>query len=148
MTEDFHKNRVRFFYNNGGPYIRGSKLLKKFIEEMFRKEGRSLDEFNFVFCSDSFLLSINKKYLGHDYKTDIITFNFSENSKRIKGESYISIDRVRDNAQRLKISYRKEILRVIFHGVLHLCGYDDKTTKDSLIIREKEDFYLRSYLYN
>lgn len=120
--------------------------MKKFIEQIFNEEGKKLENLNFIFCSDRELLAINKKYLNHNYHTDIVTFDLSEKKGVVQGESYISIDRVRVNAIRLDIPFRKELLRVIFHGALHLCGYNDKTKKDILTMRKKEDYYLYHYL--
>lgn len=100
---------------------------------------------NYIFCSDNDLLKINKAYLNHNYFTDIITFNLSDNKEIIQGEAYISIDRVMANAKRMKISFKNELLRVIFHGSLHLCGYNDKTNIEAGTMREKEDYYLSIY---
>lgn len=146
MLKQDAKSRVRFFYPNNSHYLKDSSELKIFIDRLFKKEGKRLEELNYIFCSDQTLLEINKKYLNHNYYTDIITFNLSENKDIINGESYISIDRVRSNASGLGISFRKELLRVIFHGALHLCDYKDKTTKDSIQMRRKEDFYLSLFV--
>ncbi|MBS1631963.1 MAG: rRNA maturation RNase YbeY [Bacteroidetes bacterium] len=146
MLKQDAKSRVRFFYPNNSHYLKDSSELKIFIDRLFKKEGKRLEELNYIFCSDQTLLEINKKYLNHNYYTDIITFNLSENKDIINGESYISIDRVRSNSSGLGISFRKELLRVIFHGALHLCDYKDKTTKDSIQMRIKEDFYLSLFV--
>jgi rRNA maturation RNase YbeY len=90
-------------------------------------------------------LDINRNYLQHDYYTDIITFDLSENPKQTIGEIYVSIDRIRDNAKTLKTSLKDETLRVIFHGALHLCGYKDKSKADIATMRMKEDYYLGLY---
>ena len=121
-------------------------LLKNFVDGIFVKEKRCLDSLVYVFCSDAFLLNINNTFLQHDYYTDIISFNLSEQPKQLIGEIYISIDRVKDNAVQLKTSYSNEMLRVIFHGALHLCGYKDKTKADIAMMRSKEDYYLARYL--
>ncbi len=120
-------------------------ILKKNIQVIFRKEGKNLEFINFVFCSDKVLLKINRKYLKHDYYTDIITFDLSETGA-VMGDIYISIDRVSENARKLGVSFKSEIHRVIFHGVLHLCGYNDKTKAEMKKIRKKEEFYLAMYL--
>ncbi len=86
-------------------------------------------ELQYIFCSDAYLLDINREYLQHDFFTDIITFDLSEKGQPINAEIYISVERVRDNAANYNSSFRKEIHRVIFHGVLHLCGYKDKSQK-------------------
>lgn len=120
--------------------------LKKFIELIFRKEKKKAGNISYVFCSDDYLLDINRSYLNHDYYTDIITFDLSEpGSGIIDGEIYISVDTIRENAKRFKTSITKELHRVIFHGILHLCGYSDKTQKDQLLMTTKEDHYLHLY---
>lgn len=116
--------------------------IKDFIEQLIKKEGVGLSEINYIFCSDEFLLKINRDFLQHDYYTDIITFGLSEKNQPIEAEIYISIDRVKDNAKSLENSYQQEMLRVIFHGALHLCGYKDKTKSEISTMRAKEDQYL------
>jgi probable rRNA maturation factor len=119
--------------------------LKKFIEGAFRKEKKKLRSLNIIFCSDNDLLVINRRYLKHDFYTDIITFELSENGEPIEGEVYISIDRVKDNSRKLKEPLRREFHRVIFHGVLHLCGYNDKSRTDSAKMRTNEEKLLIEY---
>lgn len=119
--------------------------LKAFIETLFIKEQQQLNHINYVFCSDAFLLKMNRDFLQHDYYTDIITFGLTEKGQPIEAEIYISIDRVKDNAKGLGIGYQQEMLRVIFHGVLHLCGYKDKKKSEITVIRAKEDHYLQRY---
>ena len=118
------------------------KGLKHFIEFLFEKEKKGLYELTYVFCSDEYLLGINKDFLKHDYYTDIITFDLSENSKQIIGEIYISLDRIKDNAKTLNTNIKEETLRVIFHGALHLCGYKDKSKADITKMRQKENYYI------
>lgn len=119
--------------------------LKSFIIDLFKKEKKKVGELSFVFCSDTYLLGINKQYLKHNYYTDIITFDLSQTPGVISGELYISVDRVRDNAQNFNVSFKEELHRVIFHGALHLCGYKDKTEKEEALMRKMEDKYLRLY---
>lgn len=99
---------------------------------------------NYIFCSDTRLLEINKKFLNHDYYTDIISFDFSEGVST-QAEVYISIDRVKENARGLGVSFKSELHRVVFHGALHLCGYGDKTKKARETMRKKEDYYLLDF---
>lgn len=148
MLKSARKSKVRFFYPYKTYYIKESGRLKKFIEQIFIREGKKLAGLNYIFCSDKDLLVINRKYLNHNYHTDIVTFDLSEKVGVIQGESYISIDRVKTNASGLNIPFRNELLRVIIHGSLHLSGYNDKTKKDILIMRKKEDYYLSIYLNN
>ena len=121
------------------------KGLKQFIELLFKKEKKGLYELTYVFCSDEYLLGINRDFLQHDYYTDIITFDLSENPKQIIGEIYVSIDRIKDNAKTLNTSLKEETLRVLFHGALHLCGYKDKAKTDIIKMRKKEEQYLSLY---
>ena len=126
--------------------LKQRRLLKKFIIQLFIKEKKSLQSIDIIFCSDEYLLGINKQHLQHDFYTDIITFDLSESSANpIIGELYISIDRVKDNAALRDEKFSTELLRVIFHGLLHLCGFKDKTKSDIKTMREKEDEYLGLY---
>ena len=120
--------------------------LKAFIEKVLKKEGITIDTLQYVFCSDKFLLNINKSFLNHDYFTDIISFDLSETRGALIGEIYISIDRVKDNAKTHNTSYTEELLRVIFHGALHFCGYKDKKPSDAKEMRAQENRWLKSYL--
>lgn len=135
-------NKVSFAYADAKPpSLAGRSRIKEFVESLFKKEKKDLAHLQYVFCSDDFLLGINKQHLQHDYYTDIITFDLSEATATI-GEVYISVDRVRENAREHKQTLRREMLRVIFHGALHLCGYRDKTNREITVMREKEEEYL------
>lgn len=138
---------VRFSYADIPPvYLIGKRMVKLFISEIFKREGKDLRELTYVFCTDEFLLQVNRDFLQHDYYTDIITFDLSEaNIWGTIGEVYISIDRVRENASHHQTTFSNELLRVLFHGALHLCGYGDKTKREITIMREKEDEYLRIF---
>jgi rRNA maturation RNase YbeY len=119
--------------------------LKKFIEQLIADEGYNIHYLNYIFCSDQYLNIYNKQYLNHNTLTDIITFPFNEPYEPITGDIYISIDRIKENAHFFKTTFSKELHRVIFHGVLHLCGYKDKTKNQKELIRNKEDYYLYKY---
>ena len=121
-------------------------LVKEVIRDLFRKEKTRLKQLQYIFCSDEYLLQINKEHLQHNYYTDIITFDLSDTPEAVTGEIYISVDRVKDNAQNYEVSLKQELLRVIFHGALHLCGYKDKSEKDQVTMRKAEDKYLHYYL--
>jgi len=138
------KSKVCFFFETRGFALADRTRLKRFIESIFKKEKKDLSFINFIFCSDKYLLQINKKYLNHDFYTDIVTFGLTSEGS-IEAEVYISVDRVRENAKTLGISFKSELERVIFHGALHLCGYKDKTQKEIAEIRRKEDHYLSLY---
>ena len=120
--------------------------LRAFIEKQMKREGLTIECLQYVFCSDNYLLEINKKFLNHDYYTDIISFDLSETGGQLIGDIYISVDRVKDNAKTLKNSQGNELLRVIFHGALHFCGYKDKKPAEAKLMRSMEDKWLRAYL--
>ena len=115
--------------------------LTSWIEEVLNKESRLLEELVFNFCSDESLLKINKEFLKHDTLTDVITFDYSA-SKAVSGEVFISVDRVRENAKEFDQDFNDEIRRVMIHGVLHLCGYKDKTPKDKALMSDMENCHL------
>ena len=139
------KAKVRFFSNDVQTSLRNRSTLKEFIESIFKKENKRLDFINYIFCSDKNLLTINKKFLNHDFYTDVITFNLSENNQHISAEVYVSIDRVRDNAKKIGTSINSELHRVLFHAALHLCGYDDKKKIEIERMRRKEEELLAKY---
>lgn len=115
------------------------KLLhKRWLTELAKKEGFSIGDINYIFCDDEYLLKINLEYLNHDTLTDIITFDYVDNGI-LSGDIYISIERVRENAVIFSVPFEQELHRVLAHGVLHLCGYKDKTEADASIMRKKED---------
>jgi len=115
---------------------------KKWLKNAIEREGFVLGEINYIFCTDEVLLEINEEFLDHHDLTDIITFSLSEQMDIIRGEIYISVDRVKENANMNKISFNKEFARVLVHGVLHLVGFDDHTKQEKKIMRNKEDYYL------
>ena len=139
------KAKVHFFFPDIRSSLKNTTTLKLFIESIFKGERRGLNSINYIFCSDKTLLEINKKYLNHDFYTDVITFNLSSNNKPITAEVYISVERVRDNAKKLGVSMNSELHRVLFHAALHLCGYNDKKKKDIQIMRKEEDVLLTKY---
>ena len=141
------KSKVYFFFDNVQVSLNNRSKLKKFIESIFKTENRTLLNLSYVFCSDKRLLKTNRQFLNHDYYTDIITFDMSENKKEITAEIYISVERVRDNAKKAGHFMSLELRRVIFHGVLHLCEYSDKKVAEKAKMRRKEDFYLNKYLH-
>ncbi|MEY4455795.1 MAG: rRNA maturation RNase YbeY [Bacteroidota bacterium] len=120
--------------------------LKSFIEKRVKKEGYTIDSLTYVFCSDKYLLKINKDFLSHDYYTDIISFDLSEVPGQLIGEVYISVDRVKDNAKTHGTSLKEELHRVIFHGALHFCGYKDKKPSEAKKMRQMEDAWLSAYM--
>lgn len=140
------KSKIYFFYEKPVRLSNRTRL-KTVLESIIRKEGYRLAGINYIFCSDSRILAINRQYLNHDFYTDIITFELSGKTQAIEAEIYISIDRVKENAKNLKIPVSQELLRVMIHGVLHLCGYSDKTSRQKARMTQAEDFYLNK-IYN
>lgn len=114
------------------------KNLKDWIKSCANKYGTCIGDINYVFCSDEYLLEINKKYLKHNYYTDVITFNYNQ-EKILSGDIYISVDRIKDNAKEINILTEDEINRVMIHGILHLIGFNDKTKDEKEIMRKEEN---------
>jgi len=116
-------------------------LIREWLKKSIESERKVLQELSFVFCSDDYLHQLNLEYLSHDTLTDIITFDYSE-GQSIAGDIFISVDRVKENSQELNTEFQTELNRVMIHGVLHLCGYKDKSAEEQATMRAKEDFYL------
>ena len=144
MKGDINK-RVHFFSQSLSIPIRDRKKFKSFVDYVFRAEAKSLKLVNFIFCTDEELRKLNNDFLKHDYYTDILTIDLSEEKKDITADIYISIDRIRDNANIFNVSFSKELHRVMIHGILHLCGYKDKKNSDIMQIRKAEEKYLAKY---
>ena len=122
-----------------------SELFSLWLDDAVCEEGKLTGEITVIFCSDEYLLEMNRQYLNHDYYTDIITFDYGDEST-VSGDLFISVDRVYDNAQGLGLNRGTELKRVCVHGVLHLCGYGDKNDLESRLMRQKEDYYLSKYV--
>jgi len=136
---------INFFFEGPGPALKNRRKLKAFISSIFDREGARLESLNLIFTDDKRILEINRMYLNHNFYTDIITFDLSNGGHPVIGEVYISRDRVRENASIQGTSMREELHRVIFHGILHLCGYDDKSGPETREMRNKENTYLTEY---
>lgn len=117
------------------------------LEQMILLENKKPGNISVIFCSDDYLLDINIKYLNHNFYTDIVTFDYVEENL-ISGDLFISVDRVKENAKKFDQPFKKELFRVILHGVLHLIGYNDKTEEEQKMMRSKEDFYLKKVDFN
>jgi probable rRNA maturation factor len=139
--------KVFFHYADRRISLNNKANIRSFIAEgVFAEEKIALTRLDYIFCSDEYLLQINRDHLKHDYYTDIITFNLSEKGEEgITGEIYISVDRVKDNAKTMQTTFSDEALRVILHGALHLCGYKDKKKEEVKLMRQKEDLYIERY---
>ena len=122
-----------------------SELFSLWLNEVALNEGKITGEITLIFCSDEHLLEMNRQYLNHDYYTDIITFDYSEEDE-ISGDLFVSVDRVYDNAVLNSVSRDNELKRVCVHGLLHMCGYGDKSEEDAMVMRAKEDYYLDKYV--
>jgi probable rRNA maturation factor len=137
---------ITFFYLKQTSVLRNRKELKSFMFNQAALQGRPIHSLQVICCSDEYLLQMNKDFLQHDYYTDIITFDLSDSTAEvIDAELYISLDRVKDNARTLGITYAIELHRVIFHGLLHLLGYKDKTKADQKTMRMMEERLLQAY---
>ena len=121
--------------------LTNQEVVNSWIKDVLAREDFELGDLSFVFCSDDFLHKMNLEYLEHDTLTDIITFDYRE-GKLISGEVYISTDRVEENAKEFSMSFRDELHRVMIHGVLHICGYNDSTDAEKEVMRTKEDWAL------
>jgi len=135
MAIQFSSHQTRFKLSH-------FKKTAAWIERVVKAEKSTIDSLSYVFCSDKYLLGINQEYLNHDTLTDIITFDYSESPRKLEGEIYISIPRVRENASALGVDFDSELHRVIIHGVLHLLGYKDKSKPDKGEMRRREEKYL------
>jgi len=131
-----------FFYEDVDFHFTAIRNTKSWLRKVIKAENKKLGELNYIFCSDPFLADVNLQYLNHTTLTDIITFDTSEDVQLIEGEIYISVERVKENAQKYKVTFDRELHRVMVHGVLHLLGYSDKTSQQKKIMRKKEDAYL------
>lgn len=137
--------KVFFNYADRKVKIQDAETVKKLIAKIFQREKKPLQQVNYIFCSDEYLLEINRSFLSHDYYTDIITFPLQDKNKPIISEIYISIDRVKENSKLFGCTIKMEMMRIIIHGALHLCDYGDKTKKEKIKMTEKEDLYLSMF---
>ena len=122
--------------------LKDKLFIKSFLARVFAEEGVVFQSVSYVFCTDEFLLKLNQEYLSHDTLTDILTFTLSNSSLPVVSEIYISVERVKENAEKLKVPFITELYRVMIHGILHLCGYTDQTKSEKANMRKKEDYYL------
>ena len=132
---------VSYFLQDIDFVFKHKRLNNSWLKLVAESEIKKLGNINIIFCSDNYILDVNVNYLGHDYFTDIITFDYCEKDI-LSGDLFISIDTVRDNAEFYKTEFNDELNRVIVHGLLHLIGYDDHTPEEQKIMREKENYYL------
>lgn len=138
---------ARFYEQEVKSALKDKRKLSAFLDSLVTKyrKGTRKSDLTYIFCSDEHLLQMNRQFLQHDTFTDIITFDLSEGDDVLMGEIYISVDRVKENAEKFGTSYKDELHRVIFHGALHLCGFKDKKTADKTMMRAKEDESIAAY---
>lgn len=137
---------IFFFFEDVSFSFQKRTLLRTWLQRVAKKEQHEIAALNYIFCSDEFLLSMNKEHLNHDTYTDIITFGYSpKGAVEITGDIFISIDRVKENAKTYQTTFQDELRRVLSHGLLHLCGYRDKSSADKTTMREKEELALALY---
>lgn len=132
---------LKIYYDNIKFRIRDSRKILRLIEKVIRKEKKKPGDLSFIITTDKVLIGINREFLKHDYFTDVIAFSES-NDNIINGEIYISIETVKNNATNYKVSLKQEVIRVMIHGTLHLCGYSDNTVKEKKRMREVEDYWI------
>ncbi|MBE0647028.1 MAG: rRNA maturation RNase YbeY [Bacteroidales bacterium] len=137
-----NEKAIQFFTEDIQYQIKGKGILRRGIVQLIEEKSYRLGTVNIIICSDTFLKGYNKKYLNHDYYTDVVAFDLSENPEEIRGEVYISLDRVRENARIFRDTVPKELARVMIHGILHLTGMDDSTEKQREGMRKEEDRFL------
>jgi probable rRNA maturation factor len=135
---------IKIFYDGVEYRLRSWGRIKNLVEKVITKENRVSGDLNFIMTNDKTLKEMNFRYLKHNYNTDVISFGWGE-GKTVEGEIYISVDTVKRNAHNYKVSYINEFVRVIIHGTLHLCGYNDVSPTDKIEMRRMEDFWLDRY---
>ena len=138
-------NKVFFHFVDRKIRVNKIGKIKRLIILVFKNEKLSFHRLDYIFCSDQYLLSLNQKFLSHNYYTDILTFYLNKPNESIKGEIYISLDRIKENSEKFEVSFFEELLRVLLHGALHLCGYKDKTKKEQRLMRSIEDYYIQLF---
>jgi len=131
--------KITFFSEDVSFKLSSPNKVRRWIKEVILLEKHTLSEISYIFCSDDYLHNMNVQYLNHDTLTDIITFDNSEEEDQIEGDIFISVDRVKENATQLNLPFDIELHRVMIHGILHWCGYKDKTSADNDLMRKKED---------
>ncbi len=139
---------ISFFAADVTVPLKQRGLVKRWLSSLAEGRGLSIDRLHYIFCSDEYLLEMNKQYLQHDYYTDIITFPTLDQTDKISGECYISVDRVKDNASEIGVTFAQELRRVMAHGLLHLMGEDDKSVEDVKSMRQAEEDALLSWLFH
>lgn len=136
---------IQFFEEEIKFQLKEKNKHKRWLRKVAAEEGFAIGEMNYIFCSDEYLHQKNIEYLNHDTLTDIITFDNSEEKDTIEGDIFVSIDRIKDNSEKMKILFETELLRVMSHGLLHLMGYKDKKEEEVVKMRKKEEICIHHY---
>jgi probable rRNA maturation factor len=141
------KGGIAFYVEDVASPLLEENLWREWLSASADYEERTIESLSYIFCSDDYLLDMNREYLDHDYYTDVITFPHAAPGEVVHGDVFVSVDRVREHAKELDISFERELARVMVHGLLHLVGYKDDTENDTLLMRQREDKHLsRLYL--
>ena len=138
---------IHFFCEDTVFELVNKSFLKTWLKTCILNERFKLSELNYIFCSDAYLLGLNQTYLSHETFTDVITFDHANKKGQIEADIFISIDRIKENAETYQQTEKDELHRVMIHGILHLFGYQDKTEQDKMRMREKENYYLQKRLF-
>jgi len=133
--------KIQYYLEDVRDFQFQKKRINEYLSGLIEEEGKKLGEIAVIFCSDRYLLNINKEFLNRENYTDIITFEYY-GEDTLSGDLFISIERVRENAEKYRVKFENELYRVLFHGVLHLAGYKDKSPDEKKEMRKKEDYYL------
>ncbi|MGD0583144.1 MAG: rRNA maturation RNase YbeY [Bacteroidales bacterium] len=136
--------RIRIFYEEVTFRLKDWKKIKKLIDKVIAEEGKFSGDLNFIIAGDEYIRKINRQFLNHDWYTDVISFKYDE-EEGTNGEIYISVESVKSNALNYKVSYNIEMLRIIIHGVLHICGYDDNSERKKDLMHQKENFWMKKF---
>ena len=137
--------KINFFQEDIDFTLPEKKMIRDWLTAITKAENKSLEEVNYIFTSDEYLLRINSSYLNHHYYTDVISFSHAETPSIIEGDIFISIERIKENAPKFEKTFRDELLRVMVHGLLHFIGYNDKSEEDKKTMTNKEDYYLNLF---
>jgi probable rRNA maturation factor len=138
---------IYFHYLTDPFYLPRRSAIKKFLRSIFKDYSKAIQNINYIFCADKYLLNLNKEYLNHNYYTDIITFELNAPKDAVEAEIYISIERARFNAESYSVPIVHETMRLLIHGALHLCGHKDKSKKEFKEMKALEEFYLKQWFH-
>lgn len=145
FSEEDDASEISFFYEDIDESIIDENKIIEWLTLLTQEEKVTIGAINYIFCNDVYLLELNQNYLDHDTLTDIITFQYDNHPEPISGDIYISVERTQDNAASIGTHPDEELRRVIAHGLLHLCGYKDKTEEEEKTMRSKENYYLEKF---